>query len=468
MNSQIPLIPPHLALTGRVATWINEVLRQGVSIYRLPVSCTTFTVEDRFDGEDGIIDSWKFTALALKQAAGVAVNLSKLSPANISRPSGVVPSGPVSFAEMYSKICSTVRRGGRKIGAVNLFLDADHPDAKEFVNAPRSVLPWAKKTLYVDRDPNTYPYANDIIRAINRGDLWLAKKQYDSKGDRLYSNVCLEVLLKHRGTCLLSHTNLGTCPIEGIPRAMAENMNWLCQLHALTGVGESGIYLSSEQDRQVGLGFIGLANLLAHEDITYWELKHALGYLYQKTKFNSKEIQKTWDNLEYLTMPKHLKLALALAAGYHKAAAIARSYNMERAFVIAPTATSSYSHKDKLDYSCTPEISPPLSYCVDRDSQELGVGTYYYPPNVEIASDVGYGCYFELLNLFQLMMNSTGLAHSISANIWVDYDSEWLTKWWNSSLISTYYRLLVNQSALDKTTTGACSLDSQECESCSA
>ncbi len=39
-------------------------------------------------------------------------------------------------------------------------------------------------------------------------------------------------------------------------------MKELCELHGKTGVGDTGEYLPSETDRQVGLGVLGLANLL--------------------------------------------------------------------------------------------------------------------------------------------------------------------------------------------------------------
>ncbi len=42
-------------------------------------------------------------------------------------------------------------------------------------------------------------------------------------------------------------------------------MTELCELHDKTGVAESGEYLPAHADRQVGLGMLGLANLLALE-----------------------------------------------------------------------------------------------------------------------------------------------------------------------------------------------------------
>ena len=53
-------------------------------------------------------------------------------------------------------------------------------------------------------------------------------------------------------------------------------MSELCKLHGETGVGQSGEYLSSDVDRQVGLGVLGLANLLRRYGVTYDQFGRAL------------------------------------------------------------------------------------------------------------------------------------------------------------------------------------------------
>ena len=59
-------------------------------------------------------------------------------------------------------------------------------------------------------------------------------------------------------------------------RLSVNGMSELCDLHGRTGVGESGEYLKPENDRQVGLGMLGLANFLANNKITYAEFGKAL------------------------------------------------------------------------------------------------------------------------------------------------------------------------------------------------
>ena len=251
-----------IARTGRVQTWMDN------PDSRLPVSCTVFVVEDSMEGPNGIEASWRFVSHALRYGAGVAVHLSKLRGRGTENGKGLVASGPVSFGKIYSCLNEQLRRGGvYKNGAVVLHLDLNHPDIVEFIQTPRSAIPWAKRCINItqewwDETPENVRY--EIIEGIKRGDIWLAKVRHDLKGDRIYANVCLEVFLKSRGTCLLEHINLGACKVDEIAVAMTAGMEELCQLHSKTGVSETGEYLASSLDRQVGLGPPGPCKLACY------------------------------------------------------------------------------------------------------------------------------------------------------------------------------------------------------------
>lgn len=444
---------PTVAITGRVENWLHDPSG------RLPVSCTVLAVQDRMDGRDGIEDSWLFTSQALRYGAGVALNLSALRPAGTVSPN-VTASGPVSFARIYSALNETLRRGGRfKNGAVNIHLDSHHADAQEFVNTPVDYLPWAKRTLTVHDDLMDLPYLEDILRQMRSGVLWLSKARTDQDGNPLYGNVCNEIYLPSRGTCLLQHVNLGMCQIDEIPDAFAHGMRMLCGMHSITGVGESGIYLPPEQDKQVGLGVIGLASLLAIEEITY------------------KSLVEAWERALLTGEKGDLKadrLAWKLIEGMSLAAKIAKDAGMKRSLTIAPTASCAYRYVDRDGYTTTPEISPPIAREVDRYSAIFGVQTYDHHPRVETAVEVGFDVYFRLANCWQSSMEATGQAHSISFNIWdtQPIDREFLKRWQASSLWTTYYRLPVKQQeALDKTiiqqNVNACGLSADECVACS-
>ena len=421
-----------ISRTGRVQSWIDD------PTHRLPVSCTVFVVENEMEGPNGIEASWRFASHALRYGAGCAIHLSKLDPKGYTRKSGVTASGPVSFGKIYSSLNEILRRGGiYKNGAIVLHLDLSHPDAREFINANRSELPWVKRCINITEEWwQDCTFKEELLYGIKSGDIWLNKVKYDNEGNRIRGNVCLEVYLPSRGTCLLQHINLGACEFDDIPRAFVEGMSELCSLHSRTAVGDSGEYLPPEVDRQVGLGMLGLANLLRRYGVTYDQFGRAL------EQYNNNE---TIRSAAY-------ELVSQIASGINQAAAIAREHNMVRAFAIAPTASCSYRSVDLDGYTCTPEISPPISQTVDRDSGTFGVQTYNYG-NVEIASKVGWENYKRVADGIMTMLDATGLLHGYSFNSWSDsvtYDNAFVEEWLRSPQTSLYYSLQIMGDTQDK------------------
>ena len=424
-----------ISRTGRVQSWLDNPES------RLPVSCTVFVVEDSMEGPEGIEASWRFASHALRNGAGCAIHLSKLRPKGHENGKGLTASGPVSFAKIYSTLNEILRRGGTyKNGAIVGHLDITHPDILEFVNVPRTELSWVKRCVDLEQDDwiNAGTEVREaILHGIKSGDIWLNKIKHDNNGNRIYGNVCLEVYLPTRGTCLLQHVNLGAVTVTNVQEAFSTGMSELCNLHSRTGVGGTGEYLPSETDRQVGLGCLGLANLLRRYNVKYEEFGRSL------EKVNNGES-------EY--GPSYA-IAFALKEGISDAAKIARDHNMVRAFAIAPTASCSYRSKDLDGYTCTPEIATPIARTVDRDSGTFGVQTYDYG-DVEIASEVGWNAYKKVADELMTMLNNTGLLHGYSFNSWsdvVEYDNAFVQEWLDSPQTSLYYSLQVMGDVQDKT-----------------
>ena len=421
--------PNTIARTGRVQSWIDDPES------RLPVSCTVFVVEDSMEGSEGIEASWRFVSHALRNGAGVAVHLSKIREEGADNGRGLTASGPVSFARIYSALNETLRRGGvYKNGAVVCHLDYTHPDAIKFIQATRSDLAWVKRCLNVDAGFLTSASPELIeatLEGIKKGDIWLNKIRHDAEGNRIYSNVCLEVYLPSRGTCLLQHVNLGACQLGDLTPAFVEGMSSLVALHAKTGVGETGEYLSPEVDRQVGLGVLGLANFLCQNGVTYKQFGEALNAYISHLPIHT---------------PAYI-LVSELAKSIEIAAQIARQAGMYRAFAIAPTASCSYNNVDLRGYTTTPELAPPISRHVDRDSGTFGVQSYAYPPDCEIAAEVGWADYKRVVDGVVTLFRSTMLFHGYSFNSWSDmvtYDRAFIRDWMASSQTSLYYALQVS------------------------
>ena len=437
-----------ISRTGRVQSWLDNPES------RLPVSCTVFVVEDSMEGPNGIEASWRFASHALRNGAGCAIHLSKLRPKGTESRKGndvLVASGPVSFGKIYSTLNEILRRGGTyRNGAIVLHLSLSHPDALEFITTPRHELPWVKRCINITPEMwEACEFKEELLHGIKSGDIWLNKIRHDLQGNRIYGNVCLEVYLPSRGTCLLQHVCLAACEFDNIPRAFREGMQELCSLHGRTGVGASGEYLPSVTDRQVGLGVLGLANLLRRYGITYEQFGVALDQV------NGGDVVQT----------PAFALASQIKTGITEAAAIARSHNMVRAFAIAPTASCSYRSKDLDGFTATPEIAPPIGRTVDRDSGTFGVQTYDYG-EVEIASEVGWDAYKRVADGLMTMLDFTGLLHGYSFNSWSDvvtYDNAFIEEWLRSPQTSLYYSLQVMGDTQDKSDAYA-ALDTEEVE----
>ena len=435
-----------IARTGRVQSWIDDPTS------RLPVSCTVFVVQDEMEGPNGIEASWRFVSHALRYGAGVAVHLSKLRERGSENGRGLVASGPVSFARIYSTLNEVLRRGGvYKNGAVVCHLDINHPDILEFINVSRADLPWVKRCVNINHfwwEHTPQEVKDALILAIKKGDVWLNKTKVDEYGNRIYGNVCLEVYLKSRGTCLLQHVNLGACTLDTLENAFTAGMSELCSLHAKTGVDGSGEYLSSEVDRQVGLGMLGLANLLRRYNVTYEQFGNAL-----TNHLNGIQTKESPAKVLVLTFEKAINTA----------AQIARAHRMDRAFAIAPTASCSYRYQDLDGFTTCPEIAPPIARQVDRDSGTFGVESFDYG-DVEIASEVGWEAYQKVTDGILRLLDKTGLLHGYSFNSWSDvviYDEAFIEEWLDGPQTSLYYSLQVMGDVQDKSSAYA-ALDESE------
>ncbi len=100
------------------------------------INCTVSgTIEDSMDG---ILDKVHEAGLTLKAGCGIGYEFSTLRPrgAYVSG-AGAYTSGPMSFMDIYDKMCFTVSSAGGRRGAQMGTFDVSHPDVKEFIRAKR-------------------------------------------------------------------------------------------------------------------------------------------------------------------------------------------------------------------------------------------------------------------------------------------------------------------------------------------
>jgi ribonucleoside-diphosphate reductase alpha chain len=90
------------------------------------------------DSMDGILQRVHEAGLTLKAGCGIGYEFSTLRPrgAYVSG-AGAYTSGPLSFMDIYDKMCFTVSSAGGRRGAQMGTFDVSHPDVRDFVKAKR-------------------------------------------------------------------------------------------------------------------------------------------------------------------------------------------------------------------------------------------------------------------------------------------------------------------------------------------
>ncbi|HRF83385.1 MAG TPA: adenosylcobalamin-dependent ribonucleoside-diphosphate reductase [Pseudoxanthomonas sp.] len=90
------------------------------------------------DSMDGILDKVHEAGLTLKAGCGIGYEFSTLRPRGaFVAGAGAYTSGPMSFMDIYDKMCFTVSSAGGRRGAQMGTFDVSHPDAKDFIRAKR-------------------------------------------------------------------------------------------------------------------------------------------------------------------------------------------------------------------------------------------------------------------------------------------------------------------------------------------
>ncbi len=100
------------------------------------INCTVSGIVE--DSMNGILDKVHEAGLTLKAGCGIGYEFSTLRPkgAYVSG-AGAYTSGPMSFMDIYDKMCFTVSSAGGRRGAQMATFDVGHPDVMEFVRAKR-------------------------------------------------------------------------------------------------------------------------------------------------------------------------------------------------------------------------------------------------------------------------------------------------------------------------------------------
>lgn len=111
----------------------------GASEYKPATSTINCTVSGTIhDSMDDILSKLRESGLTLKNGCGIGYEFSTLRPKGAYvRGAGSHTSGPLSFMDIYDKMCFTVSSAGGRRGAQMATLDVGHPDVLDFIRSKR-------------------------------------------------------------------------------------------------------------------------------------------------------------------------------------------------------------------------------------------------------------------------------------------------------------------------------------------
>jgi ribonucleoside-diphosphate reductase alpha chain len=257
-----------------------------------------------------IFDAVSAMAAIHQTGGGTGFSFSRLRPKNdIVGSTGGIASGPVSFMKIFDQATDVVKQGGRRRGANMGILRVDHPDIMEFIEAKRKEGAFRNFNLSVAvtdgfmeqlEKKGEYPLINPrnkkVAGWLSARDVWhrIAEMAWFT-GDpgvvfidrinRLHpvshigeieaTNPCGEQPLLPYESC-----NLGSINLKKIVKNGEIDWNELARLAGegvqfLDGIIDANRYPLKEIEnityahRKIGLGVMGLAEMLIMMDIPY-------------------------------------------------------------------------------------------------------------------------------------------------------------------------------------------------------
>ena len=268
------------------------------------------------DNIESIYDCCKNLARTYSYGGGCGIDISKLAPAGAKvHNQARSTSGAVSFMETFSQVTAQIGQNGRR-GALMISIDCHHPDLLEFIDIKAKPDSVTKANISVkvtddfiqavkeDREWTMYftrPETGETITKTARAvDIFnkLCQNNWDwaepgilfwdrienwnllSNNDEFHyagTNPCAEEPLPEGGSCLLGSMNLAAFVKDGMFdfEDFCESVKIAVQ--ALNDILEEGLPLhpleeqrkSVSEWRQIGLGIMGLADMLVKLQIPY-------------------------------------------------------------------------------------------------------------------------------------------------------------------------------------------------------
>ena len=143
------------------------VSNAGAQSHKPATSTINCTVSDTIhDSMDDILEKVHEAGLTLKAGCGIGYEFSTLRPKGAYvTGAGAYTSGPLSFMDIYDKMCFTVSSAGGRRGAQMGTFDIGHPDVMDFIRAKREDGQLRQFNL-------SLLITNEFMEAVRRGGDW--------------------------------------------------------------------------------------------------------------------------------------------------------------------------------------------------------------------------------------------------------------------------------------------------------
>jgi hypothetical protein len=367
---------------------------------------------------------------------------------------------------MFDSLVHNIKRDTYKKGAGIAWLSSDHPDLQEFLSADFQSI---YRGVLLPIDLHEVPDATFALlaEAYDAGKCFLCKTPAPAAdGTPRYLNLCTEVEIVSGDMCILGVVNLSQYDTSNIATLPVDFTNAALEMvvdaRTAYDIKRNSPLQSASDEFQFGLGISGLASLLANCGVSYASFVNLLSLVINNSHPTIQSICRVAlevDNTHNTTVSL---LVSAVCQAYAAATLALQGTGVQRAFCVQPSATGAYECADVSGYHSSPELQPVIGLRDSsgvhtiRKSQLLGDQKVVFHPATETIEEVPYATYARLCSAWQVLLNSTGLAHRHSA-CWYGkkFGVEDLVRFLGSPQLSLYYRLpYYNPEALDKTNVG--------------
>jgi hypothetical protein len=378
----------------------------------------------------------------------------------------------VSFGKVFDALFACMRRTEKKNGAGQLIMPWNYASREELVKFLEAPFVSAYRAVYVPQ-PDTEEAEQllsdkDMVRllteAYNGFKCFLVKQPANG----LFTNLCTEVEIPHRGTCVLGAINLSQFSLDELAERLPATMYYAAteMLQHMRASNEciksTALYCNDPANKQFGLGLFGLASFLGENGVSYRELANALLTTLNAVGGKHATIEDVVDYSSFRRShgPAH-EIVFSLAMGYYSASGVAEG-QVERAFCFQPTVSTAHRSYDRFGFISSPELQPVIGLKTDDSVRTIlksavkGDKQIDYHPKTWTAYEVPYCDYRDLAAAMQMLINSTGLAHRHSHCFYGDqFTEDDFVAWYREEpfkhIKSLYYRLkLPNDSSLRK------------------